>query len=267
MLEINKIHQGDSAILLKQIEDNSIDLTATSPPYDNLRNYKGYSFDFETIAKELYRVTKEGGVVIWVVGDATINGSESTTSFKQAIFFTEVGFNLHDTMIYKRRGIPLNHNRYEQHFEYMFVFSKGKPKTFNPILQKNKIRKSSPNEGYHNQSDGSKKKISAKRKEYSIIGNVFEYNVGFMNSSKDKITFQHPATFPEQLAKDHILSWSNQGDLILDPFVGSGTTCKMAKSNRRRFIGVDISKEYIKIANKRLQQNTLNEVKPNSSHQ
>src|SRR5690554_5399491 len=135
MLELNKIYNMDCLEGMKDIPDNTIDLTVTSPPYDNLRTYNGYSFDFEGIAKELYRVTKDGGVVVWVVGDATIKGSETGTSFRQALFFKEIGFNLHDTMIYAKNSyMPLTHRRYEQAFEYMFIFSKGKPKTFNPIM-------------------------------------------------------------------------------------------------------------------------------------
>jgi len=237
---------------MKQIPDGYIDLTVTSPPYDNLRTYNGYDFNFEGIAQELYRVTKSGGVVVWVVGDATIKGSETGTSFKQALHFKDIGFNLHDTMIYKRRSIPLNHNRYEQHFEYMFILSKGKPKTFNPLMQKNKKRRTSPNEGYHNQPDGGKKKMSAMRKQNSIIGNVFEYNVGYMNTTKDKNAYRHPAMFPEKLANDHIVSWSNEGDIVLDPMCGSGTTCKMAMINNRKYIGIDISGEYCEMARKRI---------------
>ena len=246
MFKLNKFYIGESVQFMKEnLPDDFVDLTVTSPPYDDLRKYKGFIFDYKPMLEELYRVTKKGGVVVWVVGDKTHKGSETLTSFKQAICAKETGFNIHDTMIYKKRSIPLNHNRYEQHFEYMFVFSKGKPKTFNPIMQDNKLRKSSKNEGYHNQPDGSKKKISAKRKEKSIVGNVWEYNVGFMNSTKDKIAYKHPAQFPEKLAEDHIISWSNEGDIVLDPMCGAGTTCKMAWLNNRKFIGIDISEEYI----------------------
>ena len=137
---MNKIICGNCVEIMKEWENNIIDLTITSPPYDNLRDYKGYVFDFENIAKQLYRVTKSGGVVVWIVGDATIKGSETGTSFRQALYFKEIGFNLHDTMIYSKAGFqyPAT-NRYHQTFEYMFIFSKGKPKTFNPIKdRKNK---------------------------------------------------------------------------------------------------------------------------------
>lgn len=127
---------GDCVEFMKKIEDDSIDLTVTSPPYDDLRKYNGYNFDFENVAKELYRISKQGGVVVWIVGDKTEKGSESGTSFREALYFKELGFNLHDTMIYQSDKPPMNHNRYEQKFEYMFVFSKGKPKTFNPIKEK-----------------------------------------------------------------------------------------------------------------------------------
>jgi len=264
MLEINQIHQGNSAELLKRIEDNSVDLTVTSPPYDNLRDYKGYSFDFETITKELYRVTKEGGVVVWVVGDSTINGSETGTSFRQALFFKEIGFNLHDTMIYaKRNYVPLTHNRYEQQFEYMFIFSKGKPKTFNPIKIKCVTAGTSRSYSYVCATTKENSSIRSGREDKTIIKeekykpNIWFFDCGKGNTSKDKYIFEHPATYPEALAKDHILSWSNQGDLVLDPFVGSGTTCKIAKLQGRKFIGIDISEDYCKIARKRIRQESL----------
>jgi len=269
VLEINQIHQGDSAKSLKQIDDNVIDLTVTSPPYDNLRDYKGYSFDFEIIAKELYRVTKDGGVVVWVVGDATIKGSETGTSFKQALFFIECGFNLHDTMIYAKENYMPDGilNRYCNGFEYMFVFSKGKINTFNPLTIPSKFG------GKTLHRTNSKHNHSARHKEYhKPVGkekkksNIWFYKIGTNCSTKDKFTNDHPAIFPEQLAKDHILSWSKKDDLILDPFAGSGTTLKIAKQINRKFIGIEIEKSYVEIAERRLSQNILSEVSGNSSH-
>jgi DNA modification methylase len=250
----NKVIKGDCLEVMKTLEDNSIDLTVTSPPYDNLRTYNGYTFDFEGIAKELYRVTKQGGVVVWVVGDATIKGSETGTSFKQALYFKEIGFNLHDTMIYQKVNyVPLTHNRYEQSFEFMFVLSKGKPKTFNPIRipckQAGKVEKYGLE---RRQSHGSKHAMRLydetefkATKETKIAPNIFAYTLGREKTG-------HPAPFPEQLANDQVLSWSNEWDTILDPFAGSGTTLKMAKKNNRNYIGIEISPEYIDIINKRL---------------
>ena len=160
MLEINKIYCGDNLELIKQLDDNCIDLTVTSPPYDNLRTYNGYSWDFQGLAHELYRVTKDGGVVVWVVGDATINGSETGTSFKQALYFKDIGFNLHDTMIYSKKGFPFPaSNRYHQAFEYMFVFSKGKIKTFNPIKDLRIKWKGQSVHGARRRPDGSFEKV------------------------------------------------------------------------------------------------------------
>jgi DNA modification methylase len=254
MLELNKIHQGDCLEIMKQIDDNSINLVVTSPPYDNLRDYKGYTFNFEGIAKELFRIIKKGGVVVWVVGDATIKGSETGTSFKQALYFKEIGFNLHDTMIYKKvNPIPLTHNRYEQGFEFMFVFSKGKPKTFNPIMVECKTKGKEYNIIRPKGIDGSSKRnreevVITKNTKYR--DNIFEYSVGH----KKQETGCHSAPFPEKLAEDHILSWSNKGDIVLDIMCGSGTTCKMALKNNRNFLGFEISEEYCKIANKRIDE-------------
>jgi len=246
---LNKIIQGDCLEVMKDIPENYIDLTITSPPYDNLRDYKGYTFDFKGIAKQLFRITKQGGVVVWVVGDATIKGSETGTSFKQALYFKKIGFNLHDTMIYQKQNpVPYHHNRYNPQFEFMFILSKGTPKTFNPIQEPTKGFKT----GKYRYPDGSLKKANTPIiKKTKMLNNIWFYVVG------GKSNFKHPATFPIKLVKDHILSWSNEGDTILDPMCGSGTTCKMAMLNKRNFIGIEISKEYCEIAEQRLRQKTL----------
>ena len=242
---------------MKLLPNECIDLTVTSPPYDNLRRYNGYieqwSFEkFQAIAKELYRVTKQGGVVVWVVGDATVNGSETGTSFRQALYFKEIGFNLHDTMIYAKNSyMPLTHNRYEQAFEYMFIFSKGKPNVFNPIMIPSQTAGSKRNRG----GSKAKEKTYAERKrqtkttvkEFKQHPNIFFYDVGKNDKTK------HNAPFPEQLAQDHIITWSNPGDVVLDPFMGSGTTAKMALLNNRNFIGFELNPEYCKMAEKRIE--------------
>ncbi|MFA5049260.1 MAG: site-specific DNA-methyltransferase [Patescibacteria group bacterium] len=247
----NSIICGDCLDVMKDFPDKSIDLTVTSPPYDNLRTYNGFSFDFEGIAKELFRITKEGGVVVWVVGDATIKGSETGTSFKQALYFKEIGFNLHDTMIYaKNNPIPLTHNRYEQQFEYMFVFSKGKPKTFNGIVENCKTAgKNLKSRTFWQDKSSTEREQHTKDnivRSTKLIYNIWYYSVGVVKNKK------HPAPFPDKLANDHILSWSNEADVVLDPFSGSGTTCKMAKLNNRNYIGIDYSSEYCKISEDRI---------------
>ena len=254
MLELNKIYNMDCLNGLKQLDDESIDLTVTSPPYDDLRKYNN-NFDFKNIAKELYRVTKDGGVVVWVVADKTKNGSETGTSFKQALFFKDIGFNLHDTMIYMSDKPPLTHNRYEQKFEYMFVFSKGKPKTFNPIMEECKYAGSDKKARTfrHTGDELQETHIKNKVNKEKIKGNVWYFSTGYNKSTKDIIAFKHPAIFPEQLANDHIISWSNEGDTVLDIFSGSGTTAKMAKLNNRNYIGFEISKEYCDIAENRIE--------------
>ena len=237
---------------MKNLPDNCIDLTVTSPPYDNLRVYNGNpTWDFEAVAKELYRITKQGGVVVWVVGDQTTNGSESGTSFKQALFFKEIGFNLHDTMIYQKQNyVPLNHNRYEQEFEYMFVFSKGKPNTFNPIKIPCKYAGTETwgDTTFHKTNDSGLVKCGKKKiNDTKYHGNIFCYL-----TNKSKETKGHPAPFPEQLVYDHIITWSNEGDVVLDPFMGSGTTAKVAKALNRHYIGFEISEDYIAIASARI---------------
>lgn len=248
------LHCCDNVTGMQTLPDESVDLTVTSPPYDNLRNYGGHSWDFESLARELYRVTKRGGVVVWVTNDATIKGSETLSSFKQALFFTECGFNLHDTMIYRKTCYPRSGSllAYQNAFEYMFVFSKGKPKVFNPI-------KDIPNKYKGVKQKGTKREKNGTLSQYDFIvkdvrqrDNVWNYDPGYMKGAKDKIAYQHPAIFPEALARDHILSWSNEGDTVLDPFAGSGTTLKMAAMLNRNAIGFEIHEPYVEIARQRL---------------
>ena len=248
----DEIYCGDCIDLLRQIADKTIDLTVTSPPYDNLRNYHGYSFNCEQIANELYRVTKDGGVVVWVVGDKVIKGNKSLTSFRQALLFQEVGFNVHDVMIYKKKNTPfMRSNAYTNCFEYMFVFSKGSPKTFNPLKEPT-VRHGEEMLVSNKKADGINNKVKRMLNEEKTKTNIWEYAVGLGGSTRDKIAFKHPAIFPEKLADDHILSWSNPGDVVLDPMCGSGTTCKMAIKNGRHYIGFDISHEYVDIAKTRI---------------
>ena len=254
-----KLIHGDCLIEMQNIPDGHIDLTVTSPPYDNLRTYNGSlewgEHIWKPIIKELFRITKGGGVVVWVVGDATIKGSETGTSFKQALWAMECGFNLHDTMIYLKDQLAFpDKNRYYNGFEYMFVLSKGKLKTFNPIQDKK-------NSSYGRIVDncGERRKDGSISNGKSCAGNkIKEYGVRYnywlmYNQSRGEHS-KHPATFPEQLANEHIISWSNESDIVFDPFLGSGTTGKMALLNNRNFIGIEKDETYFKIAEKRINE-------------
>ena len=255
-MELNKIYNENCLQTMVEMPDNFVDFIITSPPYDNIRNYNGYQFQFEKIAIEIKRILKIGGMMIWVVGDKTENGSETGTSFKQALYFKEIGLNLHDTMIYyKNNPMPTTGNRYHQHFEYMFAISKGKPKTFNPIKKETKYRglANMKNRGENGNLNYKKVERTNERK----IGNVFFYSIGGGISTKDKIAYQHPAIFPEKLVCDQLVTWTNENDLVYDPFMGSGTTAKVAFLNNRKWLGSEISKEYIEVAHKRLQQYTM----------
>lgn len=248
---------GNCIEVMAGIATESVDLVLTSPPYDGLRQYNGYVFDFEAVAQGLQRILKPGGVIVWVVNDETVDGSESGTSFRQALFFKEIGLRLHDTMIYaKRNPIPRNHRRYEQAFEFMFVFSKGAPATVN-LLKEKSIEYGRVNTGTmrHAGADleakhGTKKPVL----EYKTKSNIWTYNVGIPHSTDDKEAYKHPAIFPEALASDHIMTWTNEGDLVFDPFTGSGTTGKIAVQLRRRFIGAELSAEYHEIAMTRIKR-------------
>ena len=252
---LNSIVCGDCVEVMQSFPDNYVNLTITSPPYDNLRTYKGYTFPFEEIVKQLYRITKEGGVVVWVVSDATIEGSETGTSFRQALYFMEQGFRLHDTMIFsKTNPVPqIYRKRYTNVFEYMFVFSKGAVSTHNgikiPCLHAGLELKGTTYKNY-SKGEQSRTKLANPVKSEKLKGNIWEYVVG--KNAVDQEAKKHPAPFPYQLAMDHILSWSNEGDIVLDPMCGSGTTCCAALDSHRNYIGIDISEEYCTLSNDRL---------------
>jgi len=253
---INKIFNENCLETMAKMPDNFIDLTITSPPYDGLRTYENEDYlscgEFENIAKELYRVTKEGGVVVWIVGDSVSKGNESGTSFYQALIFKKLGFNLFDTMIYLKNG-GLNsgaNNSYIQKFEFMFVFSKGKIKTTN-IIEDRPNQHTKPRTKKKRNTDGTFRIQEVLTKETGKRYNVWSVNTGIPHSTKDAFAYKHPAIFPEELANDHIISWSNEGDLVYDPFMGSGTTAKMAILNKRNYIGSEISSEYCEIINER----------------
>jgi len=257
---LNKITNGNSKDVLSNFDDNTIDLVITSPPYDDLRDYTQdtiWNFkSFQEIAKQLYRVIKVGGVIVWVVGDKVEKGKKSLTSFKQALYFQEIGFNMFDVIIYEKTGSgPPHKNRYFNTFEYMFILSKGLPKTVN--ILKDKKNKWANFSTYGNvtrrEKDGTltdkgKKVVN----EFGARTNIWKYNNGNGFTTKDKIAYHHPAIFPEKLAEDHILAWSNEGDIVLDPFGGSGTVAKKAIELKRQWIHIDISKEYCEITEKRI---------------
>ena len=253
MLHAWKIYNEDCLDTLEFMLDASVDLTVTSPPYDNLRTYNGYCFNFEEVARELYRVTKPGGVVVWNVNDATVDGSETGTSFRQALFFKDCGFNLHDTMIYQKAnpgGARGSNYAYWQSFEFMFVFSKGRPKTTNLLQDR-------PNAdgGRTGKQGGRRAKDGAVEEGRVITTEAFGRRTNiwkYATTVTDKLAKGHPAPFPEALARDHIISWSDRGDLVFDPFTGSGTTGKVARELGRRFIGADISKDYAEMARRRI---------------
>lgn len=262
---LDVVHHCDALTLLRALPTGGIDLTVTSPPYDNLRKYNGYSFEFEAIARELYRVTKVGGVVVWVVGDSVVNGSETLTSFRQALYFKDCGFRVHDTMIWQKDGAPYpESNRYLQTFEYMFVFSKDAPRARNLLTEKTKYGASRTSTGRSVDGTVSRFKYEL-NKPTRTLDNVWRIPSGYMKTTRDIDAFAHPAMFPELLAERHILTWSNAGDTVLDCFIGSGTTAKLARGLNRHYIGCDTSAEYVAIARKRLRDTDpfqSTEVKP-----
>lgn len=260
-IPLDQIICGDNVETMQAFPDGCIDLVVTSPPYDNLRAYGGHSWDFEGVAQQLWRVIKPGGVVVWIVNDKTEDGDETGSSFRQALRFKEIGFRLHDTMIWHRVGAFPEQTRYHPSFEYMFIFSVGQPYVFNCIKdRKTTTGGIAASSRMERQSDGSIRRPDREyvRAEFVSRHNIWEIKAGWGQSAEDKFAFEHPAIFPEALARDHILSWSNEGDTVLDPFSGSGTTAKMARLMGRRYIGIEVNPEYCEISRKRLAQQLLN---------
>lgn len=257
-LKTNTIYNEDCLKTMAKMPAEYIDLIVTSPPYDDIRDYNGYSFKFEEVAQSLRRVIKVGGVVVWVVGSGVKDFNESLTPFKQAIHFQGIGFNVFDTMIYQKTSASSigSHYTYNQTFEYMFVLSKGKPKTINLISDIPNTTYGTTRPKYIREKDGTISKPNTRFviKEYGKRGNVWKYYVGARASAQEKFATKHPAIFPEKLAQDHIISWSNKGDLVYDPFMGSGTVAKMCDIEGRKYIGSEISAEYCEIIKQRLMQ-------------
>ena len=250
---------GDAALRLQDISPQSVDLVVTSPPYDAIRSYGGHSWNFESIAQGLIRVLRVGGVIVWVVGDSTVSGSETGTSMKQALRFVELGLRLHDTMIYEKHNPPPTggKNRYQQAWEYMFILSKGAPKAVNLIHTPRRNACNDKRTFRMKKFTRGKDGEFGSAKPYVIRSsvprrNIWSYKVGGGNSTKDKLPHSHPAIMPEQLALDHILTWSNKGEVVLDPFAGSGTTLKMARVSDRKFIGIEVDGGYVSIIKSRL---------------
>ena len=263
MMKQFKLILGDCREEIPKLIEQGIkvDMVLTSPPYDNLRTYEELEWDFNVfkeVANQLKEILTDGGVIVWIVNDATIDGSETGTSFKQALYFKEIGLNIHDTMIYKKKGMSFPEEvRYYPCFEYMFILSKGKPKTFNPIADKRNKNYGQKVTSHERNPDGSfRKKNGAmygrKIKKYSVRPNIWEYATGKGNSSKNPLAFEHPAVMPEQLAIDHILSWSNEEDIILDCFMGGGTTGVACRETNRNFIGIEKVPKYFEISEKRI---------------
>ena len=264
-MEKNQIYLEDNLETLSKMSDDYYDMVITSPPYDEIRKYNGFSFDIDRLAPELYRTTKKGGVVVWVVNDQVIKGSESGTSFRQALKFMDAGFLLHDTMIYEKNSSSypssVKSNRYTQIFEYMFVFSKGKPKTSNLICDKPNKWAGHTNWGKNTKRIGENEQLVEVGNikpvpDFSPRNNIWRYVNGGGFASKDKIAHKHPAIFPEELVRDHLMTWTKEGDLVYDPFIGSGTVAKMCILLGRDYIGSEISQEYVDICNERIEITT-----------
>lgn len=252
-MKLDTIYNMDCLEGMKMMPDGCVDCVVTSPPYDSLRKYngvaKGWNHEkFKAIAGELYRVSKDGGVVVWNVNDQTENGSKTGTSFRQALYFMEIGFFLNDTMIWQKTNpMPqVKQPRYAACYEFMFVFSKGKPKTFNPIMRKTKCG----GQEYHSTAKNMGGESGRRKLDTVINKEAVDYNIWQIPVAQNKTG--HPAVFPYELARDHILSWSKEGDLVCDPFMGSGTTAIAAIRENRHFIGFELNKEYYENAMKRI---------------
>ena len=260
---INQIYNEDCLETMGRMEDGLCDLILTSPPYDNLRRYGqertnhkrlkgGMSFDFESIAKEMTRVLKPGGVIMWNVQDQTINMSRTGSSMRQALYFMdECGLNFWDHLIWYKTGTPFpSPHRYRSVWENMFIFSKGKPNTFNPILKRNKTAGQVRNSRKFRDHKGDFVEgfQGTPIREFGNEDNVWYIANGANKSYKNKLSVNHPAVMTDEIARRHILTWTNENDIIYDPFLGASTTTRVARDNNRQWIGSEIHTPYYELS-------------------
>lgn len=251
--ELDRVVTGDAVRVLGACREPFVHLTVTSPPYDDLRHYRGFEFSAETMLRAVLDVTVEGGVCVWVVGERILRGSRTLTSFEHALIGRDLGWRVHDVMIYQKRNTPFKRRgAYTNCYELMIVFSRGKPRTFNPLMERT-VKSGIVTAPYSKGPDGVNRYRRVARNKEKVRNNIWPYSVGLYGSTADRIAFQHPAILPERLAEDHVLSWSNEGDVVLDPMCGSGTTCKAARRNGRRWLGIEVSPEYADIARRRVE--------------
>ena len=256
------VYHGDCAKVLPSLGVKA-DLILTSPPYDDLRTYGGGVFDFGSIADACVGALVDGGVIVWVVGDGIEGYSETGSSFRHALGFMRRGLKLHQTMLYQTtREAPTAPNRYARVHEYMFVFSNGRPRVANIIRDKPNTTSGTVHRRkmIGRYADNSKPHRNYKRNrivspEFGPRTNIWKYHTSpFSNANRFD---EHPAVFPDALARDHIRTWTNPGDLVIDPMAGSGTTLRAAKDLGRSSIGIEIHENYIDIIERRMAQEVM----------
>jgi site-specific DNA-methyltransferase (adenine-specific) len=255
---VDQIIHNDCVSEMATLPDNCIPLTVTSPPYDKLRRYGGQRWSFETfekVARQLFRLTMPGGVVLWVVQDGTVDGSLTGTSARQWLYFQQIGFDLNSVLILATRGWRSQTSRYANQFHFGFVLSKGRPRAFHPI--RDRINSTAGQRLRCSRRSASGEAVTTYNGDrrlglHGYRANVWFYDVGGGKSTKDRYASRHEALMPEQMARDLIISWSRPGDLIFDPFCGAATTCKMALLSHRHYLGIEAHALYYRLALRRM---------------
>lgn len=255
---VDKVHCMECVEGMEMLPDDCVDLVVTSPPYDAVRKYNGFAFDLHQTGAQIHRVLKDGGIAAMVIQDQTKDFGKSLTSFRTIIDWCDsFGFKLFECVIYRKNGSEGAwwKHRFRVDHEYIPLFLKGdRPAYFDkqplrvPSKHGGKVMSGSGNRRTDGATNGTvRREINATK----CRGTIWNY---LMAGDKNPLKRKHPAVFPDAIPSDLIQCFCPPGGIVLDPFIGSGSTAVQALKHERHFIGFDISQEYCDLCNQRLEK-------------